>query len=81
MNERKPVVLFLCSQNSSRSQMAKAFLQKYGSLPAVASGAEPATQAEAEPDKVSGNLSYQSSTISRTAKRFEDSCNAISPVP
>ncbi|MBS3763587.1 MAG: arsenate reductase ArsC [Planctomycetes bacterium] len=46
MNERKPVVLFLCSQNSCRSQMAEAFLKKYaGDLFKIHSaGLEPADE-------------------------------------
>lgn len=41
--ERKPNVLFLCTHNSSRSQMAEAFLRKYagGQFNAYSVGLEP----------------------------------------
>lgn len=44
MNSKKVRVLFLCSQNSARSQMAEAFLRKYGGerFEAHSAGLEPA---------------------------------------
>ncbi len=41
--KRKPRVLFLCTHNSARSQMAQAFLRKYGSehFEAHSAGLEP----------------------------------------